>query len=110
MGKSKKKPMNGDSKLIYDAVIKLQADVSDIKTEVASETATRGEQHSANIRSLESMSGDMHIVLSKVQELPCKGESERINGLKTNIAWLWTILSGVGLLVAGAFIKHVMAG
>lgn len=102
--------MNGDNKLIYDAVVKLQTDVTDIKTDVASVATRTDERHEANIRALESMSGDIHIMLSKVQELPCGTHTERMSGLKTNIIWLWTILSGIGLLAAGAFIKRVIAG
>ena len=105
MGRPRKTPLNGDSKLIIDAIVKLRDDITGMMTEVASEKATRSEQHSSNLRSLESMSGDMHIVLSKVQDLPCKGEAQRINSNEKNIRWLMGILSAVIIAVIITFIK-----
>jgi hypothetical protein len=103
MGRPRKKPMNGDSKIIYDAVAKLQGDVTTIMTDVASEIATRGEQHTANLRALETMSGDMHIVLSKVQSLGCSKHEANIKSLNGKINWVLGIFATV---IAAALVMN----
>ena len=108
MGRPRKTPLNGDSKIIYDAVAKVQADISKLVAGVATVTAKGDERHDANLRALENMSGDMHIVLSKVQDMPCKTHEERMKGMKVNINWLWGLLSGTLLFVIGATVKHLM--
>jgi len=52
------------------------------------------------------MGGDVHIILNKLQELPCKGEHERIKSNTRNIAWLRNFtIGGVLLIIAGAAVK-----
>jgi hypothetical protein len=113
MGRPRKTPLNGDSKLIYDAISDVKQVQSEclkclatIQADVAAETATRVEQHASNLRSLESMSGDVHIVLNRVQSLPCGAEKKRIDANEKNIVWLRNFtIGGVLLFIVGAAVK-----
>lgn len=100
MGIEKEDKLNGDAKVIFGAISKLQIILSALE-------AKSEERHEANLRTLENMSGDVHIVLSKVQELPCGKHQERMNGMGTNIKWMWGVISGVGLIVVAAFVNSL---
>lgn len=106
MSRPRKTPLNGDSKLIYDAIANLQKDVTLISNSVSSEVATRNEQHASNLRVQETMAGDLHIVLSKVQNLPCGAINEKVTANEKSIDKLWKFtIGGILLIVVGAAVK-----
>jgi len=100
MGIQKEDKLNGDAKIIFEAVTKLQVDVAALE-------AKSEERHKANLRTLENMGGDVHIVLSKLNTQPCDKHLERMDGMKTNIKWLWGAISSVGLIIIAAFVNHL---
>jgi hypothetical protein len=51
------------------------------------------------------MSGDMHIVLNKVQNLPCGATKAEVKANGTHIKWLWGLFSAIVVAVIIAFVK-----
>ena len=98
--------MNGDSKIIYDAIAAMQKDIKSLIADVVSAKTAGDTRHEHNIRALENMSGDMTIVRTKIQELPCGKIQATIQANETNINRLWKFtVGGVLLLVVGAAVK-----
>ena len=96
---------NGDSKIIYDAIKEITKSTSELRSLVATNTAKIDERHTSNLRALENMSGDMHIVLNKVQNLPCGATLAEVKSNGTHIKWLWTLFSAIVVAVLISFVK-----
>jgi len=98
--------MNGDSKIIYDAVASIQKDITALSGAVATNTAKVDERHESNLRALENMSGDVTIIRSQLQNLPCGETKAKIDANEKNIGRLWKFtVGGVLLIIAGAAVK-----
>jgi hypothetical protein len=96
---------NGDSKIIYDAIKEITKSTSEIRALVATNSTKIDERHDSNLRALENMSGDMHIVLNKVQNLPCGATQAEVKANGTHIKWLWGLFSAIVVAVIIAFVK-----
>lgn len=98
--------MNGDSKIIFNAIVELQKTTAKISTLIADTRARVDERHESNLRALENMAGDMTICRTKLQELPCGSSSAKIDANEKSIGRLWKLtVGGVLLLVVGAAVK-----
>ena len=96
---------NGDSKIIYDAIKEITKSTSELRAMIATNATKIDERHSSNLRALENMSGDMHIVLNKVQDLPCGAVKAEVKANGTHIKWLWGLFSAIVVAVIIAFVK-----